>query len=318
MDYVRVVVPAHLHAGNLDLCGDMGRLYGTVGFTVGSPRVVARVERSDRLESGDPHALRALASLRPLLGGRGARVVVESGYPPYSGLGYVTGLYFAVALGVSELYGLGLSLEEAALALRRGLVTALGLYAAKVGGFIVEGGFRRGMREREVPPLVFRGEIPERGLFVVALPYGPLAGIQRFRESAEERALAEVSEDCDLASRLSRLVLMRMLPSFAEGDLGEFGAALTEFNRSLGQAWARYQGGTYCCPLVERGIEILLRRVYGAAQSSWGPAFYGLTDDEAEAERAAAELREYLREHGGGDVLITRGRNRGAEVAGPG
>lgn len=314
MRYVRVFASSHLHAGNLDLCGDMGRLYGTVGFTLEGPGIVVRVEESDSIESNDQHALQALRALKEKFNLRGARATVERGYPPYSGLGYVTGLYFAVAEGVSRLYGLGLRLEDAALALRRGLVTALGLYAAKVGGFIVEGGFRRDMAEREVPPLIFRGDIPSSWVFIVALPYGPLPGIQRFRASSEGKALSEVREDCGLASRLSRLVLMKMLPSFVEGDLRGFGEALTEFNRSLGLAWSRYQGGIYCCPLVEKGIEIMLRHAYGAAQSSWGPTFYGITDDEGEAERAASELRELLRANGGGEVLITRGRNRGVEV----
>ncbi len=315
MRYVRVVAPAHLHAGNLDLCGDMGRLYGTVGFAVRDPGIEVRVEESDRPRAEDPYALRALEVLRDRFGVRGARVVVERGYPPYSGLGYVTGVQLAVALGVSELYGLGLRLEDFALAARRGLLTALGLYAVKHGGFLVEGGFRKDMAEREVPPLIFRGEVPEGWLFVVALPRSPLPGLQAFRERAEGRALAEVREDCGLASRLSRLVLVRMLPAFVERDLTEFGAALTEFNRSLGQVWAGYQGGAYCCPLVERGVELLLRRVQGVAQSSWGPAFYGVTDDDVEAERAASELRELLRGQGGGDVFITRASNVGAGVA---
>lgn len=314
MRYVRVFAPSHLHAGNLDLCGDMGRLYGTVGFTVEGPGITVMVEESENLESNDEHALEALRVLRDKFNVRGARVTVERGYPAYSGLGYVTDLYFAVAEGVSRLYGLDLRPEDVARAARRGMITALGLYASKVGGFIVEGGFRRGLAEVEVPPLVFRGDLPPGWLFVVALPYGPLRGIQEFRRASEPRALAEVREDCGLASRLSRLVLMRMLPAFVEGDLREFGSALTEFNRSLGLAWSRYQGGTYCCPLVERGIEVLLRHAYGAAQSSWGPAFYGITDDEAEAERAASELRELLSSSGGGEVLITRGWNRGVEV----
>ena len=31
---VTVTAPAHLHTGNFDMTGDLGRLYGTVGFAV--------------------------------------------------------------------------------------------------------------------------------------------------------------------------------------------------------------------------------------------------------------------------------------------
>ena len=34
---VRITAPAHLHAGNFDLTGDFGRLYGTVGFAIDLP-----------------------------------------------------------------------------------------------------------------------------------------------------------------------------------------------------------------------------------------------------------------------------------------
>jgi|GEM_PF-4118621 len=38
--------------------GSLGRLYGTVGFTIDNPRIVIEVEKSDYIETNDPIAER--------------------------------------------------------------------------------------------------------------------------------------------------------------------------------------------------------------------------------------------------------------------
>ena len=220
----------------------------------------------------------------------------------------------SIGLAVSKLFGLDTTLEDVAYAVRRGLVTALGLYACKFGGFIVEGGFRRDRAEKMIPPLIFRGEIPDKWLFVVALPTEPWKKVVGFRLREEDKAIKEVYMQPSEASYLSRLVLMKIIPSFVEKDIKSFGEGLTEFNRRLGYVWSKYQGGIYCDPIVEKGIEIVLRYSYAACQSSWGPTFYGILDDEKEAEKLAKELRDFIDSHGGGYVYISRGWNRGSEV----
>ncbi len=312
---IRVTAPAHLHAGNMDLNGSMGRLYGTVGFAVENPRVVIEMEKSKSVEANDPIAERFAKIVANSFGFGGFRVTVKERFPEYTGLGYVTTLGISVGIGAARLHGINCSVEEIALKIRRGLVTALGLYSCKLGGFIVEGGFRKGMVERSVPPLIFRGEIPENWIFVIAVPEAPRKRITELRIRSEERILLqEVSMNAEDASYLSRLVLMKMIPSFVERDLATFGEAITEFNRRLGFIWERYQRGLYCDPLVERGIEIMLEHAYGACQSSWGPTFYAITDSENKARRLADEIRNFLSFHGGGDVFVTRGNNRGLEV----
>jgi len=43
---VIVTAPAHLHAGNFDLAGDLGRLFDTVGFAMDLPLKV-EVSKAD-------------------------------------------------------------------------------------------------------------------------------------------------------------------------------------------------------------------------------------------------------------------------------
>jgi beta-ribofuranosylaminobenzene 5'-phosphate synthase len=314
MKGVRVVAPAHLHAGNMDLNGDLGRLYGTVGFTIGYPRVVVDVEESSRFETNDSFAERFARIITDYCGVKGIRVVVRELFPEYTGLGYVTTLGLSIGMGFARLYDLKWKIEDVAKIIRRGLVTALGLYSCKSGGFIVEGGFKKGFVEKHVPPLIFRGEIPDDWLFVVAVPEAPRKRIMELRIDKEDRILQEVSMSSEEASYLSKLVLMKIIPSFIEKDLVSFGEAITEFNKRLGLVWKGYQDGRYCDLVVEKGVELMLKYTYSACQSSWGPAFYGITDSEDRANKVAEELRNFLKKSGGGDVFVTRGENSGLEV----
>jgi len=298
----------------MDLNGGLGRLYGTVGFAIDRPRLVVDIEESSVVEANDPFAERFARIVVKGFDLRGVRVVVRERFPEYIGLGYVTTLGLSIGLGIAEMHGLGLKIEDVAFMIRRGLLTALGLYACKLGGFIVEGGFRKDLVEKSVPPLIFRGEVPDDWLFVIAVPEAPRKRIAELRASREEGILREVSMSSEEASYLSRLVLMKIIPSFVEGDLIGFGEALTEFNRRLGLVWQRYQGGVYCDPIVDKGIEVMLKYAYGACQSSWGPTFYGILDREDEALKLVEELKRLLSDHGGGDVFIAKGRNKGLEV----
>ncbi len=314
MDCVEVVSPSHLHAGNIDLNGGLGRLYGTIGFTIDNPSVVVRVSRYRGIVSNDVYGERFAKILVNRYGVDGVRIDVLRRFYEYSGLGYVTSLGLAIGIAISELYGLRLSIDDIALTIRRGLLTALGLYACKYGGFIVEGGFRRGMEDRMIPPLIFRGDIPREWIFVIAVPERPWRKLVEMRISREDKILGEVSMDENLSGYLSRLVLMKIIPSFIERDLKTFGEGITEFNRALGRVWMKYQGGIYCDEVVEKGIDIVLRYSYAACQSSWGPTFYGILDDEDRANRLANELKRFLNDNGGGSVFVSRGRNKGIEV----
>ena len=59
---------------------------------------------------------------------------------------------------------------------------------------------------------------------------------------------------------------------------------------------------------------MLKEGAFGAGQSSWGPAVYGLVRAE-QAARLESRMREHLRQSGLGDlVTIAHGRNTPAKV----
>ena len=312
---IRISAPAHLHTGNPDLSGDMGRLYGTIGFAIETPRLEIVVREAEKDTSNDEDALRFLKRFRESYDFPPVEVTIKSYIPKWVGIGFHTTLALSLGKAVSELYNLNLSLDEIALAMRRGLITALGFYAVKVGGFIYEGGFPVDKREKVVPPLIFRGEMPEDWLFVVAIPETPRKTLAEVRKREDEILGNLRRMPPELADRLSRIVLMKILPAFVERDIKTFGEGLYQFNHLLGEFWSDYQENVYCCDVVNEGIKLMLDKAYCACQTSWGPTFYGLIEGEAQAEELRAMVESFLRENGdGGEVFITRTDNRGMVV----
>ena len=63
---VRVIAPARLHLGFLDLNGDLGRMFGSIGLAVDVPRTELVLKRSQTLKGEGPDHARALSTLRKL------------------------------------------------------------------------------------------------------------------------------------------------------------------------------------------------------------------------------------------------------------
>ncbi|KXA90052.1 GHMP kinase [candidate division MSBL1 archaeon SCGC-AAA259B11] len=314
MREVTVRAPAHLHAGNFDLAGDLGRLYGTVGFAIEDPSLEIVVREDEGISAEDEDARRFAERFVEKHDIGGVEIEVKSPLPKYVGIGHHTTLALSIGKALSRLYGLSLSLEDIARVMRRGLITALGLYACKAGGFIVEGGFKPEKMEEMVPPLLFRRKIPEDWCFVVAIPEKSRGRLTDLREEEDEilKNLRSMSED--LSAELSRLVLVGMMPSIIEEDVEGFGDSLTAFNSKLGSVWSDYQEGTYCNDVVRDGIETMRNRSYCGCQSSWGPTFYGLVDSKRDAADLTEQMRVFLDDNGGGEVFYTKAQNEGLEV----
>ena len=188
----------------------------------------------------------------------------------------------------------------------RGVRSALGVHGFAQGGFLVEAGKRA---VDELSPLVARLAFPETWRVVVAVPPGPkgIHGGDEIRLFAELRdrpaPLAQTEAMC-------RLVLLGMLPALRENDLEAFGEALHDYNRRAGELFAPVQGGPYAGTAVAELVRFFRDQgARGVGQSSWGPAVFAVTGDEARA----ADLTLRARQRFGlepGAVWITRAWNR--------
>jgi len=322
MEKVVVSAPAHLHAGNIDLEGSLGRLYGTLGFTISQPRLVASFEVCGETKAEGPQAGLlewAIEGLRSAYGLPGLCARIHQAIPRGVGLGATTAAVLAAASAYNALTAAGIDLRDAALELGRSTVSALGFYSFTRGGALLDGGFPAGEKGLRIPPLLARYELPQEWRFVVLLPAAAAPYVREVKER-EESVLEELPPMSPrLAERLSRLLLMKLLPALAERNLPVLLEALTEFNGRLGaEYWSSRQAGVYCCSLVEEAAGILRGLAGGVAQSSWGPAVYTIAPSPWEARRVAEAARRWLRGRGGGYVYVSPPDNRGARVLGAG
>ena len=310
MTSVRVEAPARLHMGMLDVVGGGARRFGGLGVALRRPAAVVEASPSDDVTAEGPDAERAIGvarRARKALGlPGGARLRVLEAIPAHVGLGSGTKLALAVTGALAALAGHTPEPPAIARAAGRGARSAVGLWTFVLGGLVVEGGVRPGVEQPA--PLLARHAMPDDWRCVVAIPQAEpgLSG------RAEEEAFTRLRPDSDRAALIAQLVLTSLLPGLAEGDLTEFGAALTRIQRLVGESFASVQGGVFH-PRAGPLVDALLRLgAAGAGQSSWGPAVYGVIGDEQAGRELIRRLDAELA--GGGRVELVPFDNHGARV----
>lgn len=328
---IEVRTCARLHLGLLDYNGELGRLYGSIGLAVNQPQLVLRAERAENLLVEGLEADRVGDYARRFIRrhGRpaGARLNLINSIPAHVGLGSGTQIALAVGTALARLAGLRLSSAEIALAVGRGMRSGIGIAAFQRGGFVLDGGRRilsnpggspapdrrvRQLEENGVPPVLFQHPVPEDWFFVTLVPDTN----RGFSGETEDSAFLHLPvAPPSLVERISRLLLMKMLPALVERDLLNFGRALTGIQSMVGDFFASVQGGRYSNPLSGKLIGFLLDHgAAGAGQSSWGPAVYGVVDGKERAQRLLREAKDFLGSLGDGQVYCMQPRNRGAQV----
>jgi beta-ribofuranosylaminobenzene 5'-phosphate synthase len=310
---VRVIAPARLHLGFLDLNGNLGRRFGSIGLAIDRPATELALTRARAFKAEGPDRERALKALRryaEAFSSHGAfELDIRSAIPRHSGLGSGTQLALAVGAALMALEGREQSAEELGELVERGARSAIGMGAFEKGGFIVDGG--RGTLDR-APPILVRSDFPEnwRVLLIMDTHTSGVHG------DAEAEAFARLPPLPESASaHVCRLVLMQLVPGLMEANIATFGAALTEIQSIVGGHFAAAQGGSpWTSPAVGR-IASKLREhgAFGIGQSSWGPTGFAFTESKEIAASLYDSLIEAARAEGL-DMLIARGRNKGASI----
>ena len=153
---VQVTTAARLHLGFLDLAGDLGRHFGSLGLAIDA--FETRVQLLDassfevlgeERERGARLARRIAESLR-LDGDK--KLIISNAIPAHAGLGSGTQLALAIAAAFRRLAGLPLDPREDARLLDRGARSGVGVALFERGGLAVDAGRGRTPRFRRWSP----------------------------------------------------------------------------------------------------------------------------------------------------------------------
>ena len=318
---VRIAASSRLHLGFMDLNGSLGRLYGSIGVALSKPRTEIAVKTNSHLiiqNVSEDRKRKVFNFVKAFSKYHGidpnVTIRVNKSIPEHKGLGSGTQLALSISAALTHIYDIQTGAHDLSVITGRGMRSGIGIWSFEHGGLIVDSGKMRlkdGSFDARPPKAVVRYDFPAEWKFVIVVPeekHG-LSGEQ------EKKAIEFVHPSKKLSEEICRLVMMKFLPALIEKNIEEFGSALSEIDRRTGLFFVPVQGGIYSEKLSHKIIDhLLVSGAYGAGQSSWGPAVYGLTL-KSESDDVANCMTEFLeRNKIKGNVFISSGLNRGAEV----
>jgi beta-RFAP synthase len=300
--------------GLIDLSGSLGRMFGGLGVGVDRPNIVIEAESAQGLTvtGQETQFVTELANrffkayqIKP-----NAHIDVKQSIPAHSGLGSGTQFALAVATALAKLNCLKATTPQLAFAMNRAKRTGVGTAIFEKGGFVVDGGKKIG-ESAGFPPLLYRQAFPDDWRFIIAVP-NVAKGLCNSKEVSAFNKLPPMSE-VEVA-KICHLTMFQLLPALVEKDIENFGNALTAIQIITGNYFAHVQGGTYANKNVADIVEYIKNLgVYGAGQSSWGPAVYGVVKQN-QAKPALQKLKKHLNKSGGGEAFIAKANNKGATI----
>jgi beta-ribofuranosylaminobenzene 5'-phosphate synthase len=317
---IKVVTPSRLHLTLIDLNAEIGRVDGGAGITLEYPGLEISATEADNIEIIGNSLLagkikKAVQALLPT--GKGIKLHIKDSLPDHVGLGSGTQAALSAAVAVNRIYGLEKSIRELAVAVGRGGTSGIGVAAFEDGGFILDGGHKFKNKGSFSPssashvppgPVLFRKNFPEWPI-VLVIPQGKGAHdteeVDIFKKYCPI-PLAEVQE-------ISHVILMQMLPALIEKDLESFGKAINHI-QTVG--FKKREVELQSQPVLDIMNYMRDNGTHGAGISSFGPVIYGIVGSIEEGKRLQQETQRMLDESLGGRVLLTKGRNRGADISG--
>lgn len=318
---VRIKTSGRLHLGFMDLNGNLGRLYGSIGVSLSGPCTEISVKKHRHLaiqNANDNLAQRISASVKEFSKhyrtNSNVLIQVHKSIPEHKGLGSGTQLALAISTAMANLYGIETTACDLSKVMGRGKRSSIGLQSFEHGGLIIDAGKKmdhNGNLTSAPPETLFRFDFPDEWKFIVVVPDEK----QGLSGEQEKKAISKLKPSKGISEKICRLVMMQLLPSFMTRDIEKFGGALSELDHQTGLFFKPVQGGIYCEKLSHKLVKHLLGSgAYGAGQSSWGPTIYGLTLHD-ESDLLADKMKYYLEKHKiKGSVMIASVCNSGAEI----
>ena len=313
--HVSVRAPARLHLGFLDMCGDLGRKFGSLGLSITGVETLITASYADDIDIKGVFLERAENYAEQVLShfgvDGGVELSINSSIPEHAGLGSGTQLSLAIATAVTNLYELPhYHASHLASILHRGARSGIGIGTFMYGGFVVDGG--RG-EKTEVPPIITRLPFPEHWRIILIFD-NEVEGINGAQERRAFNAIPTMKKD--VSATLCRLTMMQALPAIAEEDCSQFGSAITKIQNIIGDYFSIAQGGRYTSPFLKSILDTMeTMGATGIGQSSWGPTGFAIFPNETIAFQTLKKIRSEWKAESRLRFVLSKGFNHQAEIS---
>ncbi|MFW5447801.1 MAG: beta-ribofuranosylaminobenzene 5'-phosphate synthase family protein [Methylophagaceae bacterium] len=324
---VRVSAPARLHLGFLDLNGNTGRKFGSIGLAIDSHRVVVEMQLQLKtsiigIDVSPALVQRANGIVEYFYTSLGKSVPIEQQgvlvelielIPSHAGLGSGTQLAIAMSTALCKLHNISANTRDIAEQLGRGARSGIGIATFDQGGFIIDGGLGK---SSTTPPLLTHYDFPQNWRVVLIMDNNS-QGIHGEQEllAFENLAAFPLSD----SQAICHHVLMKLLPAIIEQEIDLFGQAITDIQSLIGDHFAPAQGGRYTSQQVASLLNHAQKAGHtGIAQSSWGPTGCIFVESDAAANQLVSQLSHYAKqqtpEYRGLSFIITQANDHGADI----
>ncbi len=317
--------PARLHFGQLDLNGDIGRIYGGSGVGIKEPYCKMKFKKSDKIIVKGEKSKEVKNTLEKLINNLrekallnenlGVIVEVENILPFHTGLGSGTQIGLTLAEGINNLYNLNLDkFKIAELVDRKHSRSAIGFGVFYYGGFITDGGRTTEEKENDnyLPPILFKESIPEDWYFIIIIPSLAKEKMAGKKEIETFKKIEKM--DIKISAENSHHLLLGMLPALKEKDIIKFSKHLNIIEDNVADYFSEIQSGKYTSRYAQEIIDFLeSNQVLGRGQSSWGPSLYALLQNKEKAKRIKDDILIKFKTKID-RIYITSAANTGAEI----
>lgn len=311
---VTVESPARLHLGFVDLSGDLGRKFGSLGLAIEGLSTIVTATRANTLTATGLESARTLRYAHDVLTSLRldpcVALEVHNAIPAHAGLGSGTQLALAVAAAITTVCDREHSVPALAELTGRGARSGIGIGVFASGGFVVDGGRSE---NTSVPPVLARFDLPASWR-VILVHDDAHEGLNGAAETAAFREAPPMRTA--LAERLCRLTLMGVFPALVEHDFDTFAISIARIQEIIGDYFSPFQGGRFTSPEVAAAIGYLrdAHGLPGVGQTSWGPTGFAFA---ASAPVAAAAVKAATARYADRPHLrfsVHAARNAGASI----
>lgn len=308
--HVYVNAFGRIHLGFLDLNGQSGRRFGSLGVSLSSPETFIELAiGKDVFSSAPAYVEKAKNAVMKMYGvEEEVSVQVHQEIPRHFGLGSGTQMALAIGAGVAQLFDLKTSLQDIAIATNRGKRSGIGIGTFAEGGIVLDGG--RGSQTK-IPPILMQHAFPADWRILLVFDHDHI-GVH----GAAEVEAFETLKDASVidTQQVNQAVLMKLLPSIKEADYQMFSEGVAALQAYTGRYFAPAQGGQYASKKVAHALGLIQQQgVQCIGQSSWGPTGFAIIESAVQAEQLIQALEPAFQQQKL-SWQICEARNAGAEV----